>query len=243
MCKFKFSNEVWSLIPARSGSKRIKNKNLKKIGKFTLVAHAIRIAKKTKNIDRIFVSTDSNYIKKESNVYNAEVPFLRSKKASSDNANDYEVLKEFLIKIYRTEKKLPEFIILLRPTTPLRNQNIIDKAIIKFKKLKNYDSLVSVHEMNEPVHKKFFINKNKLKPVIASQSVDSANNPRQSFPKSYTANGYLDIIKTKNIFEKKYLGKKCFPFIINKTIDIDDKTDLFIANCLNSKKFPNVSKI
>jgi len=150
------------------------------------------------------------------------------------------VLKEFLIKIYKTEKKFPKFIILLRPTTPLRNRNIIDKAIMKFKKLKDYDSLISVHEMNEPVHKKFFINKDKLKPVISSQSVDAANNPSQSFPKSYTANGYLDIIKTKNIFEKKYLGKKCFPFIVQRTIDIDDKTDLFIANYLNSKKLINV---
>ena len=72
MYNLKFSNEVWSLIPARSGSKRIKNKNLKKIGKFSLVAHAIRMAKKTKYIDRIFVSTDSNYIKKESNSYLAQ---------------------------------------------------------------------------------------------------------------------------------------------------------------------------
>ena len=65
--------------------------------------------------------------------------------------------------------------------------------------------------MNEPVHKKFLL-KNKLKPVISSQSIDDANNPRQNFIKSYTANGYLDIIYTKNIFNNEYLGKKMFSF-------------------------------
>ena len=240
MSNFKFSNEVWSLIPARSGSKRIKNKNLKKIGKLSLVAHAIRISKKTKYINRTFLSTDSNNIKLEGKKYEAEVPFLRSKKTSSDYANDYDVIKEFLINIYKTENKLPKFIILLRPTTPLRKKNIIEKAILKFKKLKNYDSLVSVHEMNEPVHKKFFIKKNKLKPVISSQSIDDANNPRQNFIKSYTANGYLDIIYTKNIFNNEYLGKKCFPFVIDRAIDIDDKIDLFIAKSMYSIKNQNV---
>ena len=97
MSNFKFSNEVWSLIPARSGSKRIKNKNLKKIGKLSLVAHAIKISKKTKYINRTFLSTDSNNIKLEGKKYEAEVPFLRSKETSRDHANDYVVIKEFLI--------------------------------------------------------------------------------------------------------------------------------------------------
>ena len=97
--------------------------------------------------------------------------------------------------------------------------------------------------MNEPVHKKFFIKKNKLKPVISSQSIDGANNPRQNFIKSYTANGYLDIIYTKNIFNNEYLGKKCFPFVIDRAIDIDDKTDLFIAKSMYSIKSKCLRKL
>ena len=78
------SNDVWSVIPARSGSKGIKNKNLKKIKKLSLVARAIKISKKSKLIQRTFLSTDSDKIKREGLKYKAEVPFLRSKKNSRD---------------------------------------------------------------------------------------------------------------------------------------------------------------
>ena len=96
--------------------------------------------------------------------------------------------------------------------------------------------MVTVHKMSEPVHKKFFVKKNKLKTTFSKLTLDQANKPRQNFPNSYTANGYLDIVKTKNIYkEKKYLNKKCFPFIIPKTIDIDESIDLEIANYLVKK--------
>jgi len=230
------SNDVWSVIPARSGSKGIKNKNLKKIKKFSLVGRAIKISKKSKLIQRTFLSTDSEKIKREGLRYKAEVPFLRSKKNSIDSSNDFDVLKEFLSRIARKEKVIPKYIVLLRPTTPFRSTKIINKAINKFKKIKNYDSLVTVHKMSEPVHKKFFVKKNKLKTTFSKLTLDQANKPRQNFPNSYTANGYLDIVKTKNIYkEKKYLNKKCFPFIIPKTIDIDESIDLEIANYLVKK--------
>ena len=222
-------DEVWSLIPARSGSKTIKNKNLQKISNYSLIAHAIKASKKSKLVSRTFLSTDSKKIEKEGLKFDAEVPFLRSKKNSQDLSTDYDVVSEFLEKIIKYEKIVPKHILFLRPTTPFRNSKIIDKAIIKFRKNKNYDSLISVHKMEEPVHKKFFIQNNKLKSVFSKLSMDDANKPRQNFPNSYTANGYLDIIKTKNIFKKKYLNKKCLPFIVSKTIDIDEKFDLNFA--------------
>ena len=92
-------NSVWTLIPARSGSKGIKNKNLQKIGNYSLVARAILTSKKSRSIDRTFLSTDSIRIKKEGIKFNAEVPFLRSKKNSRDISNDYDVVREFLLKI------------------------------------------------------------------------------------------------------------------------------------------------
>ena len=156
--KKKFSsNKIWAIIPARSGSKSIKNKNLQKINDYSLVARAIIVAKKCKHIDRVFLSTDSLKIKKEGMKYNAEVPFLRSKKNARDVSTDYDVVKEFLFRISTLEKIIPQYILYLRPTTPIRSYKIIEKAIKKIKELKNYDSLTSVHKMAEPVHKKFFI--------------------------------------------------------------------------------------
>ena len=237
MKKHLFSNEVWSIIPARSGSTRLKNKNLKKILSLSLVAKAILTSNKSKLINRTFLSTDSQRIKNEGLRFNAEVPFLRSKKNSRNLSNDFDVIYEFLNKISKIEKSLPKYIILLRPTTPLRKIIIRDQAITKFKKIKKYDSLISVHKMTEPVHKKYFIKNNVLKPVISDFTNDQANNPTQTFPGSFTANGYLDIIKTENIlYKKSYLGKKCFPFITKKTIDIDYLIDLKVANYLAKKK-------
>ena len=91
--RYKSINEIWSLVPARSGSKRFKNKNLKKINKLSLVARAILHSKKSKRINRVFLSTDSIRIKKEGLKYGAEVPFLRTKKNSQDYSNDYDVIK------------------------------------------------------------------------------------------------------------------------------------------------------
>ena len=241
MNNYKFIDEVWALIPARSGSKRVKNKNLKKIQNLSLVARAIINCKKSININRTFLSTDSTKIKNEGLKYGAEVPFLRSKKNSKDSSNDFDVINEFLIKVNKIEKKIPYYIIFIRPTTPIRNVDLVDKAIKKFKRLKKYDSLVSVHEMNEPVHKKFFIKNDKLKPIFENLTLDQANNPRQNFKKSYTANGYLDLINTKNIIIKKnYLGRNCYPFVTQSTIDIDDYLDFEIAKFFISQKNLNV---
>lgn len=232
-----FLNQVWALVPARSGSKSIKNKNLKKIGKYSLVARAIIVAKKCKMINRVFVSTDSLKIKNEAIKYKAEVPFLRSKKNSGDKSNDYDVVKEFLFRTLEIKKKVPKYILYLRPTTPFRSLSVINKAILKIKKLQNYHSLVSVNKMSEPVHKKFFIRKKMLQPIFSNLTIDKANGPRQNFPNSYSANGYLDIINSKNIFKyRKYLNKKCYPYIVPETIDIDTSFELTLARNYLKKK-------
>ena len=104
MINYNFVNQVWALIPARSGSKRLKSKNLKKINNLSLIARAIKVCKKTKNINRIFLTTNSKKIQREGLKYGVEAPFLRSQKNSSDTSNDFEVLKEFLEKISIIEK-------------------------------------------------------------------------------------------------------------------------------------------
>ena len=91
------------------------------------------------------------------------------------------------------------------------------------------------------VHKKFYIENNKLKPAIEKLTLDKANNPSQNFKKSYTANGYFDLINTKNIILKKsYLGKNCYPFITKSAIDIDDQKDFEIAKFFITSKYLNV---
>jgi CMP-N-acetylneuraminic acid synthetase len=158
---FIINNEVWALIPARIGSKSIKKKNLQKISGISILEHAIKTANSCKKIQRVFVSTDSKLIKKIAINKGSEVDGLRAKMHSKDNSSDFQVFKDFFSK--RKNKSLPEYFVYLRPTTPLRDYKMIDRAITHFKKLKNYDSMVSVHEMSETAYKKFIIKKNFLK--------------------------------------------------------------------------------
>ena len=92
--------------------------------------------------------------------------------------------------------------------------------------------MISINEMSETAYKKFVIKKNFLKPLFKKLSLDDANKPRQNFIKTYSGNGYFDIIKTKNIYSKKYLGNKCFPYVTEKVIDINNYFDLQFARYL-----------
>ena len=84
---------------------------------------------------------------------------------------------------------------------------------------------------------KSFLMAEELEINSSKMSLDKSNEPRQNFPNSYTANGYIDIIKSKNILKhKRYLYKKCFPFLVPETIDIDTKFDLALAKFLTRNK-------
>ena len=128
---------IVAIIPARSGSKSIKDKNIIPYKGKPLIYHSIKTALKSKYINRVIVSTDSNKYKKISMKFGAEVPFLRPKKYSSDNSIDYDYIlhaSKFLIK----NKYYPDMIILLRPSTPNRTTQIVDKGIKFFiRNLKN----------------------------------------------------------------------------------------------------------
>ena len=127
---------IIALIPARTGSKSIKNKNIKKLRNKYLILYPIETAKKIKLISKIIVSTDSKKIAKIAKKGGAEVPFLRPKKISKNNSLDIEYIKHFINKMNITNKKT--IIVILRPTTPIRDYKLIKKAIIEFKSNK-YD--------------------------------------------------------------------------------------------------------
>ena len=221
-------NETWAIIPARSNSKSIKSKNLQKISNKTLIEHAIIVSRKTKLIKRTFVSTEKKSILNKSIRWGSEKTELRKRKFARDNATDFDVVKDFLDTWLKRNNIYPKYLILLRPTTPLRNF-----------KLLNNDSMLSVSRMSEPAFKKLIIRKGKLYPILKKMKLDDANKPRQFFNNTYSGNGYLDVIKTKNIFNGSYLGKNCFPFITKASIDIDTREDLILARLIfkNKSKF------
>jgi CMP-N-acetylneuraminic acid synthetase len=125
--------DVFALVTARRGSKGIPDKNLKQIGNHSLLEWSIKCALKSSQITKVFLSTDSAKYAKTGESFGAIVPFLRPAELASDTAVDLDVFKHFLTKI----KELPQAVVHIRPTTPLRNPQIISGAVIKFIELKN----------------------------------------------------------------------------------------------------------
>ena len=228
-------NNVLCLIPARSGSKSIKNKNIKNLGGKPLIYWTIKQAKKSKCFSKIIVSTDSSKIKKISIKYGAEVPFLRPKKISSDKSSTIDAVKHAIDFFYQKEKIEYNLIFILQPTSPLRSANDIKNSLRKIKNNYNATSLVSVSEVedNHPA-RMYYLRKGFLKSHMLSEKKNGT--PRQSLKKMYLRNGSIYILKNKNL-KSNFLGNAPLAFIMPKSrsINIDDKFDFKIANLLIKK--------
>ncbi len=220
--------KIIAIIPARSGSISIKDKNITLYKGIPLLAHSILVAKKSSKIDRVIVSTNSPRYKKIAKKYGAEVPFLRPKKISTSKSLDVKFIKHCCNYLKR-EKYFPDLVVLLRPTTPNRDISTLDKGISHFlRNFKKYDSMRSVSIFNQPPQKLFQIKKNSLVGFFDKEYKDEYHSkPRQNFPKTYLPNGYIDVFKAQYFLNKKKdeLFGKILPFITEETLDIDEKKD------------------
>jgi CMP-N,N'-diacetyllegionaminic acid synthase len=222
------SDIFWIFIPARSGSKTIKDKNIIRFKGKPLLAHSIISGKKIK-LGKVVVSSDSNKYLKIAKKFGADLLHLRPKKYSKDKSSDLEVFRNFLIYLKKENIKPPKYFVHLRPTTPVRRTNTLKKAIKIFLTKKNkITAMRSVNEMSNPSQKTMKIRNNKLCSVINNNfNLDKFNQPKENFEKTYLPNGYIDIVLTKNIKKKIFHGNKVLPFIINEfNSDIDSKDDL-----------------
>ena len=218
---------VVALIPARSGSKGVANKNIKPLGGYPLLQWSIAACQKSEEIKKIIVSTDSEYYADLAIKLGAEAPFIRPKSLSGDFSTDLEFIEHALSWMKKNDLNV-ETIVHVRPTTPFRDPFLIDQAIKLYNSLNDITSLRSVHEMSESSYKTFEIdNKSFLKSICTGNyDIDSQNNARQEFPKTYVANGYVDILSAKFIKEKKILhGNKCFAYKTDFCIEVDTIDD------------------
>lgn len=218
-------NKFIVLIPARKGSKGVKNKNIKKINNLPLIAYSILTAKLLSNIDEIIVSTNCKKIALIARKYGAITPFLRPDDISKDNSLDIEFFNHF-INFYKKNKfDLPEYIIHLSPTVPFRNINVMNRAIKKIKSDKTATALRSVHLSHVSPEKMFFEKNNKLVGYFPSLKGEYYNMPRQIYRKALIPNGQIDIIRTKYITKKSLHGNKLIPFITSTAPNIDTMND------------------
>tara|TARA_B100001123_G_C15230333_1_gene994898 strand:- start:735 stop:1454 length:720 start_codon:yes stop_codon:yes gene_type:complete len=230
---------IWAIIAARSGSKGVKNKNIKPLNKKPLIAYTIKSAIKSGVFEKIFVLTDSIKYAKMAKKYGAEIPFIRPKKISRDLSTDNE-LYEFIFKFLNKKKiKPPDFFAHLSPTVPIRSNNVIRKGVEYFyKKKRLFQGMRSVSEMSQTAYRNLRIIDGKLCSITKKDfDLNKLNQPRQLYPKTYIANGLIDIISTKSFLKNKTThGKKVLPFVVNQLyVDIDHKRDFEYAKFLMKK--------
>lgn len=217
-----------AIIPARSGSKGVPEKNIKLIGGIPLFAYSIIIAKMIPNVDRIIVSTDSEEYVEIARKFGAEIPFLRPDKISGDKSTDFELFSHALNWFKQNENYTPEYILHLRPTTPLREPLVIENAIKLFlENKKTASSLRSGHLAPESPFKWFLKDSNNYyKGLKEGLTTDKINQPRQSFPSVYVPDGYIDILKSSTILKTNTLhGNKMLVFESPFCVEIDTVDD------------------
>lgn len=221
-----------AIIPARSGSKGLVNKNILMLLDKPILAYTIEAAIQSEKFIKVIVSTDSLEYKEIAEKYGAEV-VIRGEELSNDSATSYMVIKDILGKNLGIEY---DYFMLLQPTSPFRNYQHINESIEKFEKnISNYDFLVSMTETSKT--------STLIKPIEEDESLkhydlDFSNYKRQNY-KEYYPNGAIFIGKNKEYLERKhFFGKKSLAYFMNKadSIDIDDRLDFEFAILLMSMK-------
>lgn len=208
-----------SIIPARSGSKSLIDKNIKNLSGHPLIAYSIAAAKLSNKINRIIVSTNSKKYAEIAKNYGAEVPFIRPNKISQDTSTDKDFLIHAMKWLKENEGTIPEYWVHLRPTTPLRDPNIINLAVDKLIKNRLATALRSGHKTPESPLKWFIKREGYFKGIIENENY---NLPKETFEQVYIPDGFVDILRSSFILYNKELhGDKIIGFETPVCTEVD----------------------
>ena len=218
---------IIALIPARSGSKGILKKNILQFQGKPLLAHSIIYAKKSLLIKDVIVSTDSKEFATIANKFGGRTPFIRPKKLSGDTVEDYPVVNHAVNFLENENNEKIDFVALLRPTSPLRPPNLIEKAYNILKNNKLGTSVRSVVPVKEHCYRQWLKEGDKLVPFINDVS-EPYNLPRQKLPVSYFQSGDIEFIKRSTLKTKSVSGNYVLPLVLKhkELFDIDSPDDL-----------------
>lgn len=224
--------EVLAIIPARGGSKGIPGKNIKNFAGFPLIAYSIAAAKQSKFVTRTIVSTDDAKIAAVAREWGAETPFLRPAEFAADHSLDLPVFRHALQWLEENEGYLPDIVLQLRPTSPVRPIHLVDNAVQTLLDHPEADSVRGVVPSNENPFKMWKIDpvSGAMSGLIQVEGLDEPYNaPRQSLPTTYWQTGHIDAIRPGKTFMAGDLmsGKVIFPIMIDPafTVDIDTLAD------------------
>ncbi|MCR5268047.1 MAG: acylneuraminate cytidylyltransferase family protein [Lachnospiraceae bacterium] len=234
-------NSILAIIPARSGSKSVVDKNIRLIDGKPMLAYSIDHAKQSRYIGRVLVSTDSEKYAEIAKEYGAEVPFLRPAEYATDTALDIDVFYHALTWLKEQENYVPELVVQLRPTYPIRNVADIDNMIETMLADPSIDSMRCIAPAKEIPHKMWLLGQEKdgdnailtaepgkalpIRPLL-TDIPEAYNMPRQQLPKIYYQNACIDVIRSRVILSDRSMsGKNIQGYVMAENFDIDTEEE------------------
>lgn len=216
------------IIPARGGSKGIPYKNIQKLCGRPLISYTIEAALKSKSLKRVIVSTEDTRIAEISRSFGAEVPFLRPAELAKDDTPSLKVIQHAVKYIEDIEHCVLDVIVILQPTSPLRNEKCIDAVVEKIMRT-GADSVVTVCSVKQHPYWNFTIKRDRIFPLISN---DIKPSRRQDLPEMFAPNGAVYVVRRDVLFnQNSILGKDTRALVmpVEESVDIDDYFDWFIA--------------
>ncbi|MDD7349891.1 MAG: acylneuraminate cytidylyltransferase family protein [Clostridiales bacterium] len=220
------NKKILAIIPARGGSKGIPRKNVKAISGKPMIQYTIEAAKECPYIDKVVVSTEDEEIADISMRAGAIVPFSRPEELATDEAKTIDVVMH-AVEFYERKAEHFDIIVLLQPTSPLRNAEDITKALEYFMR-NEQRSLVTVSEVSEsPILMRNFNKENKLEKILEEDS----DVRRQDMKKFYRINGAIYINKASELNANTSFNDNEMGFVLTQEhgIDVDEPQDLVVA--------------
>jgi len=234
--------EILALIPARGNSIGISKKNIKNLTGKPLISHTIKTAINCKKIDRVIVSTDDKKIANIAKKFGAEVPFLRPKKLAQKNTTTIDVIHHCLDFLKTSENYVPKIVVLLQPTSPIRDEHLIENSIQKLRKSKS-TSVISVSKIKAHPDILFYPQSSFLKPLNPNFEKLSIRQTRRIL---YQPTGSIYTFWSSNLAKYNSIYGPKIKHIETEhefNIDIDYLFDLFIAEMTlkNWKKYKKIN--
>ena len=218
--------ETLAVIPARGGSKRVPRKNIRPLAGHPLLAYSVAAGLQATSASRVIVSTDDEEIAEIARRYGAEVPFLRPASLAQDDTTDFPVFKHALDWLTENESYLPDIIVQLRPTSPLRPPDCVDRAVKALVEDPEADSVRGVIPSGQNPYKMWRIEDDgRMQPLLRDGFEEPYNMPRQQLPATYWQTGHIDVIRRKTIEAGSLTGEVILPLILDPRYAVDIDTD------------------
>ena len=231
------SHRVVALVPARGGTEGMPNKDRRLVNGVPLLVHSIRSALHSNMISETFVSTDCQEVGKLASEHGASV-VTRPAELAADQVTDFEVFEHFLRWLEQHGRSLPDMIVHLRPTSPLRTDGLIDECITKLASHSDAHSLRTVVPSTEIPYKMWTLDVHgMLQPAAEFKggACESFSMPRQLLPKTFTQNACVDVVRVSTLQQLKSIsGSRIVPHFMeaNHAIYITHEQDLIQAETL-----------